>query len=124
MGGMPAHNGTQAALMVAHGWTGVEDVFSGERDLFYTFEAEPGAAVREEVARGLGTDFEIMRASIKRWPVGGPIQGPMHVLRDMMLEHSMRGRRRIALGAHARQGAGDRQQPRDAGHTPCNTCWR
>lgn len=89
MGGMPAHNGTQAALMVAHGWTGVEDVFSGERDLFYTFEPEPGAAVREEVARGLGTDYEIMRASIKRWPVGGPIQGPMHVLRDMMLEHGL-----------------------------------
>jgi len=28
-GGMPAHNGTAAALMVAHGFTGVEDVFSG-----------------------------------------------------------------------------------------------
>ena len=25
------------ALMVAHGWTGVEDIFSGERDFFFTF---------------------------------------------------------------------------------------
>ena len=87
MGGMPAHNGTQAALMVAHGWTGVDDVFSGERDFFYTFEPDPGSAVREELARGLGEDYEILRASIKRWPVGGPIQGPLHVLREMMSEH-------------------------------------
>jgi 2-methylcitrate dehydratase PrpD len=66
MGGMPAHNGTQAALMV---------------------EPDPDSAVREELARGLGEDYEILRASIKRWPVGGPIQGPLHVLREMMSEH-------------------------------------
>jgi len=87
MGGMPAHNGAQAALMVAHGFTGVEDVFSGERDYFYTFEPEPGSADRGEIARGLGRDWEMLRASIKRWPVGGPIQGPLHVLRDMMQAH-------------------------------------
>jgi len=87
MGGMPAHNGTQAALMVACGWTGVDDVFSGERDFFYTFEPEPGSADRDQLAHGLGKTYEMLRASIKRWPVGGPIQGPMHVLRDMMQEH-------------------------------------
>jgi len=87
MGGMPAHNGTQAALMVAHGWTGVDDVFSGERDFFYTFEPEEGGADRSQLVRGLGKDYEMLRASIKRWPVGGPIQGPLHVLRDMMQEH-------------------------------------
>jgi len=85
MGGMPAHNGTQAALMAAHGFTGVEDVFSGERDFFYTFVKDD--ADREALTRGLGQDFEIMRAAIKRWPVGGPIQGPLHVLRDLMEAH-------------------------------------
>lgn len=87
MGGMPAHNGAQAALMVASGWTGVDDVFSGERDFFYTFEPEPGSAERSEMTRGLGKDYEMLRASIKRWPVGGPIQGPLHVLRDLMQQH-------------------------------------
>jgi 2-methylcitrate dehydratase PrpD len=87
MGGMPAHNGAQAALMVAHGFSGVEDVFSGERDYFHTFEPERGSADRSELARGLGKDYEMLRASIKRWPVGGPIQGPLHVLRDMMQMH-------------------------------------
>lgn len=84
MGGMPAHNGTQAALMVASGWTGVEDVFSGERDFFFTFQPK---ADREALTRGLGADYEVMRSGIKRWPVGGPIQGPLHVLRDLMQEH-------------------------------------
>ncbi len=88
MGGMPAHNGTQAALMVKHGWTGVEDIFSGERDFFFTFA--PEEVDRNEMVRGLGSDYEIMRAGIKRWPVGGPIQGPMHVLRDLILEHGIK----------------------------------
>ena len=87
MGGMPAHNGTQAALMVAHGWTGVEDIFSGERDFFFTFA--PEEVDRNEMARGLGADYEILRAGIKRWPVGGPIQGPMHVLRDLIVQHGI-----------------------------------
>ena len=87
MGGMPAHNGTQAALMVASGWTGVDDVFSGERDFFFTFSPE---ADREALVRGLGQDYEVMRGGIKRWPVGGPIQGPLHVLHDLMQQHGFR----------------------------------
>lgn len=87
MGGMPAHNGTAAALMAATAWTGVEDVFTGERDFFFTFAPD---ADREALTRGLGRDYEILRAAIKRWPVGGPIQGPLHVLRDLMAEHRFR----------------------------------
>jgi 2-methylcitrate dehydratase PrpD len=87
MGGMPAHNGVQAALMVASGFTGVEDVFEGERDFFFTFAPDGD---RDALVRGLGGDFEVMRAAIKRWPVGGPIQGPLHVLRDLMHEHRFR----------------------------------
>ena len=83
-GGMPAQNGTQAALMVQSGFTGVDDVFSGERDFFFTFAPEGD---REALTRGLGQDYEVMRSGIKRWPVGGPIQGPLHVLRDLMQAH-------------------------------------
>jgi 2-methylcitrate dehydratase PrpD len=42
------------------------------------------------MVHGLGTDYEIMRAGIKRWPVGGPIQGPMHVLRDLIVQHGIK----------------------------------
>jgi len=87
MGGMPAQNGTAAALMVANGFTGVEDVFSGERDFFFTFQQE---ADREALTRGLGRDYEVLRGGIKRWPVGGPIQGPLHVLRDLIQMHGIK----------------------------------
>lgn len=86
MGGMPAHNGVSAALMAENGWTGVEDIFSGERDFFHTFGPDEGID-RDALVRGLGRDYEVMRGGIKRWAVGGPIQGPLHVLRDLMQRH-------------------------------------
>ncbi len=89
MGGMPAHNGTAAGLMVASGFTGVEDMFSGERDFFFTF-APPEGADPEALVRGLGKDYELLRGGIKRWPVGGPIQGPLHVLRDLIQQHNIK----------------------------------
>lgn len=89
MGGMPAHNGVAAALMAASGWTGVEDIFSGERDFFFTFASEAGTDP-SELVRGLGRDYEILRGGIKRWSVGGPIQGPLHVLRDLIRQHGIR----------------------------------
>ena len=42
-GGMPARNGVTAATMVAHGFTGVEDVFSGERNFFVAYGRAPQA---------------------------------------------------------------------------------
>ena len=74
-GGMPARNGVAAAAMVAHGFTGVEDVFSGERSFFVAYKGNPEALVRE-----LGETYEIMNASIKRWSVGSPIQAPLDSL--------------------------------------------
>ena len=46
-GGMPARNGVAAAAMVAHGFTGVEDVFAGERNFFVAYgrAPQPGSAV-------------------------------------------------------------------------------
>lgn len=88
MGGMPAHNGLRAALMAAHGFTGVEDCFSGEQDFFFTF-SHGGPTDRDAIARSLGSEYEILRSSIKRWPVGGPIQGPLNVVRDLMDKHGI-----------------------------------
>jgi 2-methylcitrate dehydratase PrpD len=87
LGGMPAHNGVACALMVAHGFTGVEDVFSGDRDFITTFSAN---ADRTRLTRALGQDHEIMRCAIKRWTVGGPIQGALQVLHEIMQEHGVK----------------------------------
>ena len=42
------------------------------------------AAERAELVRDLGSDYKMLSSAIKCWPVGGPIQGPLHVLREMI----------------------------------------
>ena len=87
MGGMPAQNGVAAALMVEHGFTGVADTFSGERNFFHTFckGGDP-----EELGRELGKSFELVKnCSIKKWPVGAPILGPLDAVENLLREHKI-----------------------------------
>ena len=86
-GGMPARNGVTAALMVASGFTGVADVFSGERCFFdaYGDNADRGVLTHE-----LGTRFEILQTSIKRWTVGSPIQAPLDSLHALLALEAIR----------------------------------
>ena len=94
--GMGAHNGTAAALMAAHGFTGVDDILSGEEDFFDTFMPDSN---RQELTRGLGREYEILRAGIKGFAAGGPIQGPLHVLQEMMRQHALQVRQVAKLVA-------------------------
>src|SRR5437879_2675990 len=80
-GGMPARNGVTAATMVAHGFTGVDDVFSGERNFFAAYGRDPNPG---ELVRELGSTFEIMNTNIKRWSVGSPIQAPLDALLELI----------------------------------------
>ena len=84
-GGMPARNGVTAAAMAAHGLSGVEDVFSGERSFFVAYPGEAQALVR-----GLGETFEILNASIKRWSVGSPIQAPLDSLLALIKDNALK----------------------------------
>jgi len=86
-GGMPARNGVAAAAMVAHGFTGVEDVFAGERNFFVAYGRQPAP---DQLVRGLGRVYEIMNTNIKRWSVGSPIQAPLDSLRALMDEYQIR----------------------------------
>jgi 2-methylcitrate dehydratase PrpD len=86
-GGMPARNGVTAATMVASRFTGVEDVFSGDRGFFYAHGrfAEP-----ERLVQGLGREFDIMQTAIKRWAVGYPIQAPLDALSNLIAAHGVK----------------------------------
>ena len=92
-GGMPARNGVVAATMVATGFTGVDDVFSGERNFFIAYDEtsrigrapEPQRLVQE-----LGSTYEIMNTNIKRWSVGSPIQAPLDSLLELIRAHGIR----------------------------------
>ncbi len=80
-GGMPAQHGLAAALMVAHGFTGVDDVFAGERNFFEAFAATPDPA---QLAEALGQRFEILSTNIKKWSVGSPAQSALDALTHLM----------------------------------------
>jgi len=86
-GGMPARNGVTAAIMTAMRFTGVEDVFSGDRGLFHAYErfAEP-----ERLVAGLGVEYEIMNTAIKRWAVGYPIQAPLDAVANLIARHGVK----------------------------------
>ena len=86
-GGMPARNGVTAATMVAQGFSGVDDVFSGERNFFV---AHGRPAHPAELVRGLGEDYEILRTNIKRWSVGSPIQAPLDSLSELINKNSLK----------------------------------
>lgn len=85
-GGMGARNGVAAAMMVASGCTAVDDPFSGPHNYFATFGENPKP---EMMADSLGTRFEIMQASIKKWCVGSPIQAILDATVALVKEHDV-----------------------------------
>ncbi|MEA2327681.1 MAG: hypothetical protein QOE68_2640 [Thermoanaerobaculia bacterium] len=82
-GGMPAQHGVAAAAMVAHGFTGLADVFSGDRNFFEAF----GVSDPQRLVEGLGERYEIAHSNIKKWPVGSPIQAALDSVETLMREN-------------------------------------
>jgi 2-methylcitrate dehydratase PrpD len=92
-GGMPARNGVVASTMVAAGFTGVDDAFSGERNFFVAYDETRRIGKSPEPQRlvqGLGSTYEIANTNIKRWSVGSPIQAPLDSLLELIRAHGIR----------------------------------
>ncbi len=83
-GGMPAQAGVQAASMAAAGFTGSSEPLEGTPGLFAAFpdQARPELAVAD-----LGTRFEVVNTSIKKWSVASPIQSALNSLESLLDEH-------------------------------------
>jgi len=86
-GGMAARNGVSAAAMVAAGFSGVEDPFSGRDNLFAAFGRSPDPA---QLTAGLGERFEILQASIKKWCVGSPNQAVLDAMAALIAAHRVK----------------------------------
>jgi 2-methylcitrate dehydratase PrpD len=91
-GGMPARNALAAATMAAAGFTGVEDPLAGARTFLEAFAEVPRP---QALIEQLGGRFEIMQASIKKWPAGAPIQAALDAAQTLMRQHGI-GARDIA----------------------------
>jgi 2-methylcitrate dehydratase PrpD len=70
-GGMGARNGVMAATMVAMGFSGVEDPFSGDDNIYTALGDKPAP---EKLLADLGSSFAVFGTTIKKWTVGSPLQ--------------------------------------------------
>jgi len=92
-GGMAARNAAAAVTLVAAGCTGVDDVFSGERNFFVAHDESARMTRRLDttvLTRDLGKTHEIVNTNIKRWSAGLPIQAPLDSLLVLMHENTLR----------------------------------
>src|SRR5690606_37397378 len=80
-GGMPASNGTRAALLAHAGLRGVPDVFDTDSNILSALSAtaDPPLVVDE-----LGERFEITRTAIKKYAVGSPAQAAVQAAVDLV----------------------------------------
>jgi 2-methylcitrate dehydratase PrpD len=95
-GGNPARNAANAALLVACGFTGGSDPFHGQHNFFDCMSPNPD---RAEMVRGLGRDYEIMRAMIKKWTVGSPIQPALDSSQALLKEYRFAPEDIVAIDA-------------------------
>lgn len=76
-GAKSARDAVAAATMIAAGFTGVDDAFSGDKNFYFAFgeHAQPELLVRD-----LGSTYEVMHTGIKRWTTGAPTQAALDSL--------------------------------------------
>ena len=103
-GGMPARSGVTAALLVAAGWTGIDDILSGPDNFIL---ATAPAADPARLIEKLGERYEVMRTNIK---MVGRLADPGAARRARAHGEGQRVRR----GGGA-QGGGAARRPRSLG---------
>jgi 2-methylcitrate dehydratase PrpD len=86
-GGMGARNGVMAATMIASGFTGVEDPFSGEENVFTALADKPAP---EELVAELGSRFDVFNTTIKKWSVGAPLQSVLDSVAVLLEDPAVR----------------------------------
>jgi 2-methylcitrate dehydratase PrpD len=82
--GIAARGGIQAAMLARLGLTGPPTIIEGKRGFLKVFadQVEP-----EEITRGLGSDFKIMRIWFKLYPCVATVQGVIYTLTKLIEEH-------------------------------------
>jgi len=87
--GVANRNGATSALLSQLGFQGPPAVFDPPHSVFDAFSGGQGKPV--ELTDGLGRRYDILGATIKKYPVGGPIQAPLEGLLELMSTHAIRG---------------------------------
>ena len=86
-GGMGARNGVMAATMVAMGFSGVEDPFSGNDNIYTALADNPAP---EKLLAELGSSYAVFGTTIKKWSVGAPLQAVLDSLSVLLADPAVR----------------------------------
>jgi 2-methylcitrate dehydratase PrpD len=84
--GMPASHAILAASMVRAGCDGVDDPFSGAPNWLQAMTETPDVA---ELTDELGSRFEVMQATIKKYAVGSPSQAAIEAVVQLLAEQDV-----------------------------------
>ena len=84
---MGARNGVMATTMVALGATATDDPFSGKISVFSTLGEKPAP---ELLIADLGTRFEVLNTTIKKWTVGLPLQSVLDNVAALLEDPAVR----------------------------------
>jgi 2-methylcitrate dehydratase PrpD len=87
-GGMGARNGISAASMVAAGMTGIDDFMSGDKNVFTAIGGDDPKP--QQFIADLGTRYEVMATSIKKWCVGSPLQSVLDSVTALLEDPAVR----------------------------------
>jgi 2-methylcitrate dehydratase PrpD len=90
--GAPARNGVTAALMAQGGFTATLTVFEGEENVLRAFSDRPHP---DEIDKELGSRYEILDTSIKKYPGGQPMQATLEGYFRLVKEHGIKGQEQI-----------------------------
>lgn len=86
-GGIGARNGITSALFAQYGFTGEDDIFSGENNFLEVFC--PGREELPKWVNNLGSDYEILGTTIKKFCVGAPIQAAADAMITLIQEYKL-----------------------------------
>ncbi len=85
--GMGARNGVTSALFAQYGFTGEDDIFSGDNNFLGIF-----CPSKEELPNwidNLGSHYEILVTNLKKFCVGSPIQAAAEAMTALVQEHRL-----------------------------------
>ncbi len=85
-GGMGSRNGVAAATMVAAGFDGVGDVFTGHPNYLDALSSD---ADLDLLSDGLGERYEVIRTNIKKYAVGSPAQAAIQATEDLIASEGL-----------------------------------
>jgi 2-methylcitrate dehydratase PrpD len=96
--GMGARNGVTSAIFVLQGFTGEEDIFTGDSNFLEVFC--PGRDQLPKWMDNLGSHYDVMLTNIKKFSVGSPIQAAADAMSWLVQEYKLIPERVKGIDVH------------------------